>query len=63
MSFSYFIYCIIITQFSYGRVQEAVHEFLLMGPAVIKDDLSDPTVQVSSKSIYVLYIFLVYAII
>ena len=31
----------------YGRVQEAVHEFLLMGPAVIKDDLSDPVVQVS----------------
>ena len=37
-----------ITQLSYGRVQEAVHEFLLMGPAVIKDDLSDPIVQVSS---------------
>merc|ERR1712127_209792 len=29
----------------YGRVQEAVHEFLLMGDAVIKDDLSDPIVQ------------------
>ena len=31
----------------YGRVQEAVHEFLLMAPAVIKGDLTDPTVQVS----------------
>jgi hypothetical protein len=31
----------------YGRVQEAVHEFLLMAPAVIKGDLMDPTVQVS----------------
>jgi hypothetical protein len=30
----------------YGRVQEAVHEFLLMAPAVIKGDLMDPTVQV-----------------
>eukprot|EP00581_Thalassiosira_minuscula_P010330 CAMPEP_0183702540 /NCGR_PEP_ID=MMETSP0737-20130205/606_1 /TAXON_ID=385413 /ORGANISM="Thalassiosira miniscula, Strain CCMP1093" /LENGTH=258 /DNA_ID=CAMNT_0025929161 /DNA_START=24 /DNA_END=800 /DNA_ORIENTATION=+ len=29
----------------YGRVQEAVHEFLLMAPAVIKGDLTDPTVQ------------------
>jgi len=29
----------------YGRVQEAVHEFLLMTPAVIKGDLTDPTVQ------------------
>ena len=29
----------------YGRVQEAVHEFLLMGPAVIKGDMTDPTVQ------------------
>lgn len=29
----------------YGRVQEAVHEFLLMGPAVVKGDLTDPTVQ------------------
>ncbi len=29
----------------YGRVQEAVHEFLLMGPAVIKGDLTDPVVQ------------------
>jgi len=26
-------------------VQEAVHEFLLMAPAVIKGDLTDPTVQ------------------
>lgn len=32
----------------YGRVQEAVHEFLLMAPAVIKGDLTDPTVQVSN---------------
>ena len=56
-------YLLLYNTFSYGRVQEAVHEFLLMGPAVIKDDLSDPSVQVSSKSIYVLYIFLVYAII
>lgn len=31
----------------YGRVQEAVHEFLLMAPAVIKGDLMDPNVQVS----------------
>ena len=30
----------------YGRVQEAVHEFLLMAPAVIKGDMTDPTVQV-----------------
>lgn len=29
----------------YGRVQEAVHEFLLMAPAVIRGDLTDPTVQ------------------
>lgn len=29
----------------YGRVQEAVHEFLLMGPAVVKGDMTDPTVQ------------------
>jgi len=29
----------------YGRVQEAVHEFLLMAPAVIKGDLQDPIVQ------------------
>lgn len=29
----------------YGRVQEAVHEFLLMAPAVIKGDLTDPIVQ------------------
>eukprot|EP00571_Detonula_confervacea_P016454 CAMPEP_0172304848 /NCGR_PEP_ID=MMETSP1058-20130122/6218_1 /TAXON_ID=83371 /ORGANISM="Detonula confervacea, Strain CCMP 353" /LENGTH=264 /DNA_ID=CAMNT_0013016241 /DNA_START=34 /DNA_END=828 /DNA_ORIENTATION=+ len=29
----------------YGRVQEAVHEFLLMTPAVIAGDLNDPTVQ------------------
>lgn len=29
----------------YGRVQEAVHEFLLMTPAIIKGDLNDPTVQ------------------
>lgn len=31
----------------YGRVQEAVHEFLLMAPAVIKGDMTDPTIQVS----------------
>ena len=37
----------------YGRVQEAVHEFLLMGPAVIKDDLSDPVVQVSCFCFYI----------
>ena len=30
----------------YGRVQEAVHEFLLMGPAVVKGDLSVPEVQI-----------------
>lgn len=30
----------------YGRVQEAVHEFLLMAPAVIKGDMTDPIVQV-----------------
>jgi hypothetical protein len=30
----------------YGRVQEAVHEFLLMGPAVVKGDLSAPEVQI-----------------
>jgi len=30
----------------YGRVQEAVHEFLLMAPAVIKGDMTDPTIQV-----------------
>eukprot|EP00587_Corethron_hystrix_P009776 CAMPEP_0113308394 /NCGR_PEP_ID=MMETSP0010_2-20120614/6850_1 /TAXON_ID=216773 ORGANISM="Corethron hystrix, Strain 308" /NCGR_SAMPLE_ID=MMETSP0010_2 /ASSEMBLY_ACC=CAM_ASM_000155 /LENGTH=222 /DNA_ID=CAMNT_0000163427 /DNA_START=218 /DNA_END=886 /DNA_ORIENTATION=+ /assembly_acc=CAM_ASM_000155 len=29
----------------YGRVQEAVHEFLLMGPAVVKADMSDPSIQ------------------
>lgn len=29
----------------YGRVQEAVHEFLLMGSAVVKGDMTDPTVQ------------------
>jgi len=29
----------------YGRVQEAVHEFLLMGPAVVKGDMTDPMVQ------------------
>ncbi|KAL7544065.1 hypothetical protein ACHAXR_013569 [Thalassiosira sp. AJA248-18] len=29
----------------YGRVQEAVHEFLLMAPAVIAGDTTDPTVQ------------------
>ena len=40
----------------YCRVQEAVHEFLLMGPAVIKGDLTDPTVQVSE----ILYIDLMY---
>ena len=32
----------------YGRVQEAVHEFLLMAPAMIKGDMTDPTVQVSN---------------
>ena len=37
----------------YGRVQEAVHEFLLMGPAVIKDDLSDPIVQVSCFFVFI----------
>jgi hypothetical protein len=31
----------------YGRVQEAVHEFLLMAPAVIKGDMTDPTIQVT----------------
>ena len=34
----------------YGRVQEAVHEFLLMAPAVIKGDLN-PTVQVGSWNV------------
>eukprot|EP00563_Minutocellus_polymorphus_P016376 CAMPEP_0181049242 /NCGR_PEP_ID=MMETSP1070-20121207/15870_1 /TAXON_ID=265543 /ORGANISM="Minutocellus polymorphus, Strain NH13" /LENGTH=226 /DNA_ID=CAMNT_0023128091 /DNA_START=92 /DNA_END=772 /DNA_ORIENTATION=+ len=29
----------------YGRVQEAVHEFLLMGPAIVKGDMTDPVVQ------------------
>lgn len=29
----------------YGRVQEGVHEFLLMGPAVIKGDMTDYNVQ------------------
>mmetsp|Transcript_3424 Transcript_3424/g.5373 ORF Transcript_3424/g.5373 Transcript_3424/m.5373 type:complete len:267 (-) Transcript_3424:300-1100(-) len=29
----------------YGRVQEAVHEFLLMAPAVIAGDLNDPLIQ------------------
>ena len=33
----------------YGRVQEAVHEFLLMAPAVIKGDMTDPTIQVNQK--------------
>lgn len=29
----------------YGRVQEAVHEFLLMGPDVIKGDMTAPNIQ------------------
>ena len=29
----------------YGRVQEAVHEFLLMGPAVVKGDMSAQDIQ------------------
>jgi hypothetical protein len=29
----------------YGRVQEAVHEFLLMGPAIVKGDTTLPEVQ------------------
>ena len=33
----------------YGRVQEAVHEFLLMAPAVIKGDMTDPTIQVNQE--------------
>ena len=36
----------------YGRVQQAVHEFLLMAPAVIKGDLTDPTVQVMSSDFF-----------
>jgi len=29
----------------YGRVQQAVHEFLAMGPAVIKGDMTNPEIQ------------------
>lgn len=29
----------------YGRVQQAVHEYLAMGPAVIKGDMNDPQIQ------------------
>ena len=29
----------------YGRVQEGVHEFLLMGPAILKADMTDANVQ------------------
>ena len=29
----------------YGRVQAAVHEFLLLGPEVVKADFSAPTIQ------------------
>merc|ERR1740136_5556 len=29
----------------YGRVQEAVHEFLEMGPAMLKKDMTDPLIQ------------------
>ena len=29
----------------YGRVQQAVHEFLLLGPAVVKGDMNDPLIQ------------------
>lgn len=29
----------------YGRVQEGVHEFLLMGPSVVKGDMSVPIIQ------------------
>lgn len=29
----------------YGRVQQAVHEFLAMGPAIIKGDMNDPQIQ------------------
>lgn len=30
----------------YGRVQQAVHEFLLLGPAVVKGDMNDPQIQI-----------------
>lgn len=29
----------------YGRVQQAVHEYLALGPAFIKGDMNDPTIQ------------------
>jgi hypothetical protein len=29
----------------YGRVQQAVHEYLEIGPAVVKGDMSDPIIQ------------------
>ena len=29
----------------YGRVQEAVHEYLLIGPAIVKGDIEDPTLK------------------
>lgn len=29
----------------YGRVQQAVHEYLEMGPAVVKGDMNDPGIQ------------------
>lgn len=29
----------------YGRVQQAVHEFLDLGPAVVKGDMNDPQIQ------------------
>mmetsp|Transcript_14825 Transcript_14825/g.20932 ORF Transcript_14825/g.20932 Transcript_14825/m.20932 type:complete len:246 (+) Transcript_14825:98-835(+) len=29
----------------YGRVQEAVHEFLLLGPAVVQGDMTNPDIQ------------------
>jgi len=29
----------------YGRVQQAVHEFLEMGPVVVKADMTDPMIQ------------------
>lgn len=38
----------------YGRVQEAVHEFLLMAPAIIKGDTTDPTVQVRGLAMWCL---------
>jgi len=29
----------------YGRVQEAVHEYLLIGPAIVKGEMEDPTLK------------------